>query len=94
MGTVDAKLVYDGIDGDGLHGYTDSSLGDQTDDYHSKYQKAWLEASDRAMYLYCCIVTIRALWILQLILSQAAPQSTSQLDIMSLGNMLKEGTSP
>ncbi len=35
MGTVDAKLVYDGVDGDGLHGYTDSSLGDQTDDYHS-----------------------------------------------------------
>jgi hypothetical protein len=28
-------LVYDGADGDGLHGYTDSSLGDQTDDRHS-----------------------------------------------------------
>ena len=29
------KLVYDGTNGDGLHGYTDSSLGDQTDDRHS-----------------------------------------------------------
>jgi hypothetical protein len=28
-------LVYDGADGDGLHGYTDSSLGDQVDDRHS-----------------------------------------------------------
>jgi hypothetical protein len=26
---------YDGADGDGLHGYTDSSLGDQTDDRFS-----------------------------------------------------------
>jgi len=35
VGTVDAKLVYDGVDGDGLHGYTDPVWGDQTDDYHS-----------------------------------------------------------
>src|SRR5882762_8117542 len=27
VGTVDTKLIYDGVDGDGLHGYTDSSLG-------------------------------------------------------------------
>ena len=32
---MDKRLVYDGADGDGLHGYSDSSLGDQTDDRHS-----------------------------------------------------------
>jgi hypothetical protein len=35
VGTVDKKLVYDGANGDGLHGYSDSSLADQTDDRHS-----------------------------------------------------------
>ena len=35
VGTVDKCLVYDGADGDGLHGYSDSSLADQTDDRHS-----------------------------------------------------------
>jgi hypothetical protein len=34
-GTVDMRVRYDGADGDGLHGYTDSSLGDQTDDCRS-----------------------------------------------------------
>ena len=33
--SVDKKLIYDGANGDGLHGYTDSSLGDQTVDRHS-----------------------------------------------------------
>ena len=35
VGTVNKCLVYDGTDGDGLHGYSDSSLADQTDDRHS-----------------------------------------------------------
>ena len=35
LGTVDTHVCYDGANGDGLHGYTDSSLGDQTDDRHS-----------------------------------------------------------
>jgi hypothetical protein len=35
VGTVDTHLVYDGASGDGLHGYSDSSLGDQADDRHS-----------------------------------------------------------
>jgi hypothetical protein len=35
VGTVDTCLVYDGASGDGLHGYSDSSLGDQADDRHS-----------------------------------------------------------
>ena len=33
--TKDMCLSYDGAEGDGLHSYTDSSLGDQTDDQHS-----------------------------------------------------------
>jgi hypothetical protein len=35
VGTVDTCLVYDGASGDGLYGYSDSSLGDQADDRHS-----------------------------------------------------------
>src|SRR5579863_5259083 len=35
LGSLDAHLCYDGATGDGLHGYSDSSLGDQTDDRHS-----------------------------------------------------------
>ena len=35
VGTMNKHLVYDGADGDGLHGYSDSSLADQTDDRHS-----------------------------------------------------------
>jgi hypothetical protein len=34
-GTADLRLRYDGARGEGLHGYSDSSLGDQADDYHS-----------------------------------------------------------
>ena len=33
--TKDMCLSYDGAEGDGLHGYSDSSLADQTDDCHS-----------------------------------------------------------
>jgi hypothetical protein len=35
VGTVDVRLCYDGANSNGLHGYSDSSLGDQTDDRHS-----------------------------------------------------------
>ncbi len=35
LGTVDMHLCYDGANGTGLHGYSDSSLADQTDDRHS-----------------------------------------------------------
>ena len=34
-GTKDMCIHYDGAAGDGLYGYSDSSLGDQTDDRHS-----------------------------------------------------------
>ena len=35
LGTVDMCLCYDGANGSGLVGYSDSSLADQTDDCHS-----------------------------------------------------------
>jgi len=35
LGTVDMRLCYDGAEGEGLFGYSDSSLGDHTDDRHS-----------------------------------------------------------
>src|SRR5260370_27457171 len=35
LGTADKCLCYDGANASGLHGYSDSSLGDQTDDRHS-----------------------------------------------------------
>ena len=35
VGTKDACLCYDGTNGEGLVGYTDSSLADQTNDHHS-----------------------------------------------------------
>jgi hypothetical protein len=34
-GTADLRIHYDGTWGDGMHGYSDSSLGDHLDDYHS-----------------------------------------------------------
>ena len=34
-GTIDMRLYYNGVNGDGLHGYSDSSFGDQMDDRHS-----------------------------------------------------------
>jgi hypothetical protein len=35
VGSQDMSITYDGANGDGLHGYSDSSMGDQTDDRHS-----------------------------------------------------------
>src|SRR5712672_3174363 len=43
--TKDMCLSYDGAEGDGLHGYTDSSLGDQTDDWHSTCRFVFLLAN-------------------------------------------------
>ena len=34
-GSAELKLRYDGANGEGLHGYSDSSYGDQTEDSHS-----------------------------------------------------------
>ena len=45
VGTVDKRLVYDGANGDGLHGYSDSSLADQTDDRHSTSSYVFLLAN-------------------------------------------------
>jgi len=43
-GTADLRLRFDG-DGEGLHGYSDSSLGDQVDDFHSTMGYVFLLAN-------------------------------------------------
>ena len=35
VGTVNMCLCYDGANGNGLHNYSDSSMGDNTEDHHS-----------------------------------------------------------
>jgi hypothetical protein len=50
-GTVDYRLHYDGACGDGLHGYSDSSFGDQVNDCHSTLGYVFLLAN--AMILWC-----------------------------------------
>ena len=35
VGTVDMHLCYNGANGNGLHGYSDSSMGDNIEDHHS-----------------------------------------------------------
>jgi transposase InsO family protein len=45
LGSVDTRVCYDGADGDGLQGYSDSSLGDQTDDRHSTSGYVYLLAN-------------------------------------------------
>jgi len=45
VGTVDTCLCYDGTTGEGLYGYTDSSLADQADDCHSTSSYVFLLAN-------------------------------------------------
>jgi hypothetical protein len=53
VGTVDTRLVYDGASGDGLHGYSDSSLGDQADDRHSTSGYVFLLANGAISWSLC-----------------------------------------
>jgi hypothetical protein len=53
VGTVDTCLVYDGASGDGLHGYSDSSLGDQADDRHSTSGYVFLLANGAISWSSC-----------------------------------------
>jgi hypothetical protein len=43
-GTADLCIRYDGMRGDGMHGYSNSSLGDHLDDYHSMSRYIYLLA--------------------------------------------------
>jgi hypothetical protein len=52
VGTVDMRLIYNGADGDGLVGYTDSSLGDQADDQHSTLLISDLSALSNSMDIW------------------------------------------
>ena len=53
VGTVETHLVYDGASGDGLHGYSDSSLGYQADDRHSTSSYVFLLANSAISWSSC-----------------------------------------
>jgi hypothetical protein len=52
-GTQALRLRYDGECTDSLHGYSNSSLGDQTDDYHSTSGYVYLLASAAISWSSC-----------------------------------------
>ena len=52
-GTVDLHLCYDGAWGDGLHGYSDSSLGDDANDCHSILGYVFLLADAAISWTSC-----------------------------------------
>jgi Reverse transcriptase (RNA-dependent DNA polymerase) len=77
-GMVDYRLHYDGTCGDGLHGYSDSSLGDQADDYHSTSGFIFLMAD----------ATI--LWSSHK--QKTVAQSTTQAEYMALTDVANQAT--
>jgi hypothetical protein len=52
-GTKDMCIRYDSATGEGLHGYSDSSLGDQTDDRHSTLGYVFLLADSVTSWSSC-----------------------------------------
>jgi hypothetical protein len=52
-GTADLRLHYNGACREGLHGYSDSSLGDQADDYHSTLGYVFLLANAAISWCSC-----------------------------------------
>jgi hypothetical protein len=75
-GTVDYRLHYDGVHGDGLHGYLDSSFGDQADDCHSTSGYVFLLAD--AVISWC------------LCKQKMVAQSTTQAKYMVLTDMANQ----
>ena len=71
-GTSDLQLCYDGTCGEGLYGYSDSSLGDQADDYHSTLGYVFLLAN--AAISWCSRK------------QKTVAQSTTQAEYMALAN--------
>ena len=69
-GTAELRLRYDGSRGDGLHGYSDSSLGDDPDDYHSTSGYVFLLANAAISWTSCKQKTVA--------------QSTTQAEYMAL----------
>ena len=52
-GSINMHLCYNGINGDGLHSYSDSSLADQTDDWHSTCSYVFLLANGTISWATC-----------------------------------------
>ena len=52
------RLCYDGAEGEGLFGYSDSSLGDHTDDHHSTSGYVFLLANSAISWSLCKQKTI------------------------------------
>jgi hypothetical protein len=58
LGTVDMRICYDGAKGEGPFGYSDSSLGDHTNDRPSTSRYVFLLANDTVSWLLCKQKTI------------------------------------
>ena len=65
-------LCYNGANGNGLHGYSDSSMGDNTEDCHSTSGYVFLLANSAIFWLSCKQKTIA--------------QSTSEAEYMALAD--------
>ena len=72
VGTVDMCLCYNGANGDGLYGYSDSSIGDNTEDHHSTSSYVFLLANGTISWSSHKQKTIA--------------QSTSEAEYMALAN--------
>jgi hypothetical protein len=75
--TKDACLCYDGANGEGLYGYTDSSPADQTDDRHSTSGYVFLLAGGAIS------------WSLQK--QKTVAQNTTHAEYMAMTNASNQG---
>ena len=76
--TSDLQLRYDGACGEGLHGYLDSSLRDQANDYHSTSGYVFLLAN------------VAISWCSRK--QKTVAQSTTQAEYMALANAANQAT--
>src|SRR5258708_16210622 len=72
LGTADKCLCYDGTNGSGLHGYSDSSLGDQTDDRHSTSSYVYILMNGAISWSSCK--------------QRTAAQNTTEAEYMAMTN--------
>ena len=77
-GTVDMCLCYDGNKGDGLYGYSDSSLEDQIDDRHSTCSFVFLLANSTISWSSCK--------------QRTAAQSTTEAEYMAMTDAANQAT--
>jgi hypothetical protein len=72
------QLVYNGADGDGLVGYTDSRLGDQADDRHSISGYVFILANGAISWSSCKQKTVA--------------QNTTEAEYMAMTDMANQAT--